>query len=188
VVGGPLSGHDPVNHRTVPTIAPITIPPAKSKRKIVAKVSNDMQHLAPHNHYMAESRGPCREGRQSRFEYSVCLNGCDNLIELSTLTIFSIIFEDYTRRSAAPIFLQSNGGPSMQLSQPLNLDRNLTTCRALCARYNVVPKTITRWIEAGILPQPMWINKRRYWDLAQLDAFDRDRMKDAQQQQIESAA
>jgi hypothetical protein len=48
--------------------------------------------------------------------------------------------------------------------------------RALCERYGVVPQTIDRWLRTGILPQPMRINKVRYWDLAELEEFDRSRM------------
>jgi hypothetical protein len=35
--------------------------------------------------------------------------------------------------------------------------------RALCQRYDVVPRTIDRWIDSGILPPPVWIGGRRYW-------------------------
>ncbi len=50
------------------------------------------------------------------------------------------------------------------------------TARSVCERYGIVSKTIDRWTETGILPQPMRINRYRYWDLAELDAFDRARM------------
>jgi hypothetical protein len=48
--------------------------------------------------------------------------------------------------------------------------------RDLRARFGVCSKTIERWTESGILPQPMRINKLRYWDLGEIEAMERDRM------------
>jgi predicted site-specific integrase-resolvase len=56
----------------------------------------------------------------------------------------------------------------MKLAQKL-------TCRALQERYGVVDKTIDRWVQAGVLPAPMYINKRRYWDADEIEQRDRDR-------------
>ena len=67
----------------------------------------------------------------------------------------------------------SNG--VMQMMSRPDQNRKLTA-RALCERYGVVSKTIDRWTETGILPKPMRINRYRYWDLAELEAFDRARM------------
>jgi predicted site-specific integrase-resolvase len=53
------------------------------------------------------------------------------------------------------------------------------TCRVLCERYGVVDRTIDRWVEAGILPVPMRINKVRYWDLDEIEQFERERMAKA---------
>jgi hypothetical protein len=33
----------------------------------------------------------------------------------------------------------------------------------------VVDRTIDRWVETGILPQPIYINNRRYFDLQEVD-------------------
>ena len=44
--------------------------------------------------------------------------------------------------------------------------------RLVAARYNVVPRTVERWIDAGIMPHPEYINKRTYWDEHTLDAWD----------------
>jgi predicted DNA-binding transcriptional regulator AlpA len=55
------------------------------------------------------------------------------------------------------------------------LNRKLPA-RALCERYGIVPRTIDRWLETGVLPKPMRINRFRYWDLAELEEFDRSRM------------
>jgi predicted DNA-binding transcriptional regulator AlpA len=53
--------------------------------------------------------------------------------------------------------------------------RKLTT-RALCERYDVCDRTIDRWVDTGILPEPMYINKRRYWDEAEVEERERQRM------------
>ncbi len=50
------------------------------------------------------------------------------------------------------------------------------TSRALQQRYGVVDRTIDRWVEAGILPVPMRINKIRYWDEAEIEERERERM------------
>lgn len=50
------------------------------------------------------------------------------------------------------------------------------TSRALQQRYGVVDRTIDRWVEAGILPVPMRINKIRYWDEAEIEQLERERM------------
>jgi hypothetical protein len=58
---------------------------------------------------------------------------------------------------------------------PARPARRLPT-RLVCIRYCVCSKTIDRWVANPKLqfPQPQWINDRRYWDEAELDAFDRD--------------
>jgi MerR HTH family regulatory protein len=48
--------------------------------------------------------------------------------------------------------------------------------RALCARYSVVDRTIDRWLARGLLPPPIIINGRRYWDEAALEEFERAHM------------
>jgi predicted DNA-binding transcriptional regulator AlpA len=52
--------------------------------------------------------------------------------------------------------------------------RSLPT-RLVAARYSVSDKTIDRWTADAKLgfPLPRWILGRRYWDEAELDAFDR---------------
>ena len=51
------------------------------------------------------------------------------------------------------------------------------TARRLCERYDVVVRTIDRWLEQGILPPPLIINGRRYWDEQQIEERERERMK-----------
>ena len=53
------------------------------------------------------------------------------------------------------------------------------TARALQERYGVVDRTLDRWVKAGILPEPMRINHRRYWDEAQVEERDRARSERA---------
>jgi hypothetical protein len=47
----------------------------------------------------------------------------------------------------------------------------------LCERYNVSPRTIYRWIDAGILPQPININNRLFFDNDALEQKERERMQ-----------
>jgi hypothetical protein len=40
-------------------------------------------------------------------------------------------------------------------------------------RYHVTGRTVDRWLEIKVLPPPVLvINRVRYWDEAELDAFD----------------
>src|SRR4051794_6901820 len=57
--------------------------------------------------------------------------------------------------------------------EPLN--RQLPT-RAVCARYGIAAQTVDRWLERGLLPEPMRVRRYRYWSEAELDVFDQRRM------------
>ena len=49
--------------------------------------------------------------------------------------------------------------------------------RAMCVQYgDVCDRTITRWTNAGILPAPLVINGRRYWDEEELERRERANM------------
>ena len=48
--------------------------------------------------------------------------------------------------------------------------------RALCESYSVADRTIDRWVETGILPPPIYINHRRYWDEEEIERRERERM------------
>lgn len=48
--------------------------------------------------------------------------------------------------------------------------------RALCERYSVSDRTIDRWLDAGILPSPIYVNRRRYWLEEELERRERERM------------
>jgi predicted DNA-binding transcriptional regulator AlpA len=61
------------------------------------------------------------------------------------------------------------------------------TSRALQQRYGVVDRTIDRWVESGVLPQPMRINKIRYWDLEEIEARDTQRLRGQMQRDSEAA-
>jgi predicted site-specific integrase-resolvase len=56
------------------------------------------------------------------------------------------------------------------------MSRKKLTTRALCERYSVVDRTIDRWVDSGILPEPIYINKRRYWDEGDVEQRERERM------------
>jgi DNA-binding transcriptional MerR regulator len=45
----------------------------------------------------------------------------------------------------------------------------------LCERYKVSDRTVDRWVAEGILPQPVRINRYRYWSLDEVESFDRAR-------------
>ena len=53
----------------------------------------------------------------------------------------------------------------------------LLPTRLVCKRYGVSDRTISRWERDPDLqfPQPVTINKRKYYPEAALTAFDRDR-------------
>jgi DNA-binding transcriptional MerR regulator len=63
-------------------------------------------------------------------------------------------------------------------SQTQPLKRKLRT-QGVCERYDVVSRTVDRWVEQGVLPKPMVINNVRYWDEDELDRRDQDRVKEA---------
>jgi len=64
-------------------------------------------------------------------------------------------------------------------TQPWKRKRKLRT-QDVCARYGYVcSRTVDRWVDKGILPKPMVINKLRYWDEDELDRRDQERMTEA---------
>jgi hypothetical protein len=57
-----------------------------------------------------------------------------------------------------------------------NIPDKLLPTRAVRARYDdICDRTVDRWVEAGELPQPVYIRRRRYWSAEALDARDRER-------------
>jgi hypothetical protein len=58
--------------------------------------------------------------------------------------------------------------------------RRKLTIRALCERYgNITPRTVSRWLAVGILPQPLFIANRRYWDEEEIEAAERNMVRQA---------
>jgi predicted DNA-binding transcriptional regulator AlpA len=56
-------------------------------------------------------------------------------------------------------------------------DDEFLPTRRVRARYGgKSEKTIDRWIEAGVLPPPIWINGRRHWLRSALEQRERDGM------------
>jgi DNA-binding transcriptional MerR regulator len=51
---------------------------------------------------------------------------------------------------------------------------NKLPMKAMCGRYGVVGRTIDHWTEAGILPPPLVINRRRYWNQEELERRERE--------------
>jgi predicted DNA-binding transcriptional regulator AlpA len=48
--------------------------------------------------------------------------------------------------------------------------------RAVMTRYGgISDRTVDRWLEKLDFPKPIYIQRRRYWDEAELDAFDATR-------------
>jgi predicted DNA-binding transcriptional regulator AlpA len=48
----------------------------------------------------------------------------------------------------------------------------------VAARYGICLRTLYRWAESETLelPKPLWINRRRFWRLADLQAWERRRV------------
>jgi predicted DNA-binding transcriptional regulator AlpA len=47
--------------------------------------------------------------------------------------------------------------------------------RHLMDRYQVCDRTIDRWLEEKLLPEPTRINRIRYWNEAEINEFDKNR-------------
>jgi predicted site-specific integrase-resolvase len=47
--------------------------------------------------------------------------------------------------------------------------------KPVAERYGVCDRTIERWVAAGDLPSPVYIQGRRYWNEAELDQRDEAR-------------
>ena len=46
----------------------------------------------------------------------------------------------------------------------------------VCKRYSVTDRTIDRWLSSGILPEPVRINRWRYWRVSDLEHFEAARI------------
>jgi excisionase family DNA binding protein len=67
----------------------------------------------------------------------------------------------------------------MDVSNSVNDEGPLLPTRQVCERYHVTDRTIDRWIKDGKLgfPQPVMINKRRYFRERRLLDWEHDRAK-----------
>ena len=65
----------------------------------------------------------------------------------------------------------------MDVSVSVNDDGPLLPTRQVCERYHVTDRTIDRWIKDIDLgfPQPLMINRRRYFREAELQRWERAR-------------
>jgi predicted site-specific integrase-resolvase len=63
----------------------------------------------------------------------------------------------------------TSNNPSPQRGRKLRL-------RTIAERYDVSPRTILRWVDAGILPAPTVIHNHPFFDLEEVEAFERKRM------------
>jgi predicted site-specific integrase-resolvase len=55
--------------------------------------------------------------------------------------------------------------------------KKLLPTRALCERYDIVDRTVDRWVAQGILPAPTIINNRRYWPEDEIERRERAGMR-----------
>jgi hypothetical protein len=60
----------------------------------------------------------------------------------------------------------------------IELGKKLLPTRKLRARYHIVDRTVDRWVDRGVLPRPIWINGRRYWDEEELEQRERELSRD----------
>jgi DNA-binding transcriptional MerR regulator len=58
-------------------------------------------------------------------------------------------------------------------------NERLVPMAAMRRRYSVTDRTIDRWLASGVLPEPIRINRYRYWRLRDLEAFERNSLKSA---------
>jgi hypothetical protein len=58
-------------------------------------------------------------------------------------------------------------------------DSSLVPSRKVLERYLICDRTLDRWVVSPALsfPQPVIINRRRYWRVAELAAWERTRAK-----------
>jgi hypothetical protein len=49
-------------------------------------------------------------------------------------------------------------------AQPKKRVKQFESHRAFAERLGVSPRTLDRWTRAGLLPKPIRINKRKYWN------------------------
>jgi predicted DNA-binding transcriptional regulator AlpA len=58
-------------------------------------------------------------------------------------------------------------------------DARLVPSRAVLSRYDICDRTLDRWLESKTLnfPQPVKIRRRKYWQLSELVAWEREQAR-----------
>jgi len=54
------------------------------------------------------------------------------------------------------------------------VEDELLPTRKVRARYSKTDRTILRWERDKVLPPPVWIGKRKYWRLSDLERLERE--------------
>ena len=67
------------------------------------------------------------------------------------------------------------------MSNTQNPPTRMLPIKPVCDRYGISAQTVDRWLERGLLPEPMRVRRYRYWSESELDEFDQKRM-DAQRE------
>jgi predicted DNA-binding transcriptional regulator AlpA len=62
------------------------------------------------------------------------------------------------------------------MSEPNDSKDRMLPTRLVRKRYGIVDRTINRWVDKGILPEPMRINGLRYWRESELAQREREGM------------
>jgi DNA-binding transcriptional MerR regulator len=65
----------------------------------------------------------------------------------------------------------------MSTTESVQPDSRRLAIRKVRERYDVSGRTIDRWLEQGILPPPIFVRGRRYWELSALEQAERAGMK-----------
>jgi DNA-binding transcriptional MerR regulator len=65
----------------------------------------------------------------------------------------------------------------MSTTESVQPDSRRLAIRKVRERYDVCGRTIDRWLEKGILPPPIFVRGRRYWELSALEQAERAGMK-----------
>src|SRR4051794_22451612 len=67
------------------------------------------------------------------------------------------------------------------MSNTQNPPTRMLPIKPVCERYGISAQTVDRWLERGLLPEPMRVRRYRYGSESNLDDFDKKR-RDAQRE------
>ncbi len=68
----------------------------------------------------------------------------------------------------------------------METDDEFLLSRHLKARYKTTDRTLSRWVESGVLPAPLRINGRLHWRRSEIEQREREGM--SRRHQPEAAA